>query len=70
MHFPIPNFVPVPSPETMRLISVISLIAGICLVGAGVLFRFLGGKRSKTVSWIFIGAGALLMLNHSIQLLF
>ncbi len=74
MNFPIPDFVPVPSAEIMRTISIVSLIIGICIVGAGLLFLFLNKKKGKekkeTVLWIFIGVGALLIVNHSIQLLF
>ena len=79
-NFSIPDFVPVPSAEVMQTISIVSLIIGICLVGVGSLFRFLhkinyfkqeNGKEKKvTAAWIFIGVGALLILNHVIQLLF
>lgn len=74
MHFPIPSFVPVPSPETMQILSIVSLIVGIFLVGVAALFLFIGrekakGKRSK-LTWISMGVGALLILNHGIQLLF
>ena len=47
MNFPIPDFVPVPSAEIMQTISIISLIIGICLVGAGLLFLFLNKKKGK-----------------------
>ena len=74
MKFPIPDFVPVPSAEIMQTISIVSLIAGICFVGAGLLFLFLNKKKGKekkaTALWIIIGAGVLLIANHSIQLLF
>ena len=74
MNFPIPDFVPVPSVETMQTISIVSLIIGICLVGAGLLFLFLNKKKGKekkaTVLWILIGVGVLLIVNHGIQLLF
>ena len=80
-NFPIPDFVPVPSAEIMQTISVVSLIAGICLVGVGLLFQFLykrnffknkkkGNEKKATVLWILIGVGALLIVNHGIQLLF
>ena len=40
MDFPIPKFVPVPSTEIMQIISMVSLIVGICLVGIGSFFFF------------------------------
>lgn len=74
MNFPIPDFVPVPSVEIMRMISIVSLIVGICIVGAGMFFLFLNKKKEtekkKAVLWVFIGVGTLLIVNHSIQLLF
>ena len=74
MNFPIPDFVSVPSAEIMQTISIISLIIGICLVGVGLLFLFLNKKKGKekkaTALWIVIGIGVLLIVNHSIQLLF
>ncbi len=74
MNFPIPDFVPVPSAETMQTISIVSLIVGICLVGVGLLFLFLNKRKGKekkaTVLWIVIGIGVLLIVNHGIQLLF
>lgn len=74
MSFPIPDFVPVPSAEIMQIISVVSLIVGICLVCVGLLFQFLNKKKEKekkvTVLWIFTGVGALLIVNHGIQLLY
>ena len=74
MNFLIPDFVPVPSVETMQTISIVSLIIGICLVGVGLLFLFLNKKKGKekkaTVLWILIGVGVLLIVNHGIQLLF
>lgn len=77
-NFIIPDFVPIPSTETMQTIGIISLIVGICLVGVGLLFQFLykgnflkQGKENKTtILWILIGVGVLLIVNHSIQLLF
>lgn len=72
MNFPIPDFVPVPSAEIMQIISIVSLIVGICLVGAGLVFLFLNKKKGKekkaAVFWIFMGAGMLLIVNHGIQL--
>ena len=74
MNFPIPDFVSVPSAEIMQTISIISLIIGICLVGAGLLFLFLNKKKGKekkaTALWVVIGIGVLLIANHGIQLLF
>ena len=40
MNFPIPSFIPVPGAETMQLISIVSLIVGICVTVVGVLFLF------------------------------
>lgn len=70
--FTIPGFIPIPSPETMRMISVFSLIAGICFVGTGLLFLFRGKKKEKknTLAWIFLCVGLLLIANHGLQLLF
>ena len=74
MNFPISDFVPVPSAEIMQTISIVSLIVGICIVGAGLLFLFLNKRKGKekknTFTWIFIGVGVLLIVNHGIQLLF
>ena len=47
MNFPIPGFVPVPSAEIMQTISIVSLIVGVCFVGAGLLFLFLNKKKGK-----------------------
>ena len=73
MNFPIPSFIPVPGAETMRLISIISLIAGICVTVVGVLFLFLNkrkGNKKNTLAWILICVGVLLIANHGIQLTF
>ena len=74
MNVPIPDFVIVPSSETMQTISILSLIVGICLVGMGLLFLFLNKRKGKekknTFIWILTGIGVLLIVNHSIQLLF
>lgn len=73
MNFPIPSFIPVPGAETMQLISIISLIVGICGTVAGVAFLFLNKrKRNKknTLAWILICVGVLLIANHGIQLIF
>ena len=73
MNFPIPDFIPVPGAETMQLISIISLIVGICVAVAGVLFLVLNkrkGKEKNTLAWILICVGVLLIANHGIQLIF
>ncbi len=73
MNFPIPDFIPVPSAETMQLISIISLIVGICVTVVGVLFLFPNkrkGKEKNTLAWILICVGVLLIANHGIQLIF
>lgn len=74
MNFPIPDFIPVPSAEIMQAISIVSLIAGVCFVGVGLLLLFLnkkkGNEKKATSLWIIIGVGVLLIANHGIQLLF
>ena len=73
MNIPIPNFVPVPSAETMQLISIISLIVGICVTVVGASFLFLNkrkGKEKNKLAWILICVGVLLINNHSVQLNF
>lgn len=72
MDFPIPDFIPVPGTETMQMISIISLIVGICLVVAGAVFLLLNKRKVKksTLTWIVICVGALLIVNHGIQLIF
>ncbi len=73
MNFPIPSFIPVPGAETMQLISIISLIVGICLTVAGALLLFLNkrnGKEKNTFAWILICVGVLLIANHGVQLIF
>ena len=47
MNFPIPSFIPVPGAETMQLISIVSLIVGICITVVGVLFLLLNKRRSE-----------------------
>lgn len=71
MNLLIPNFVPIPNTQTMAAISTVLLIAGICLVGLGVIFLFLRKREGKkaTISWICICAGILLVANHGVQLL-
>ncbi len=72
MDFPIPDFIPVPNTETMQMISIVSLIVGICLVVAGAVFLLLNKRKVKksTLTWIVICVGALLIVNHGIQLIF
>ena len=72
MYIPIPNFIPVPGAETMQLISVILLIAGICVTAAGTLLLLLNkrnGKGKNKLAWILICAGVLLTANHGLQLI-
>lgn len=67
MNFPIPSFIPVPSAETMQLISIISLIVGICVTVAGAAFLFLSkrkGNKKNTLAWILVCVGVLLIANH------
>ena len=72
MDFPIPDFIPVPNAEAMQMISIVSLIVGICLVVAGAVFLLLSKRKGKksTLSWIVICVGTLLIVNHGIQLIF
>ena len=72
MDFPIPDFIPVPNAEAMQIISIVSLIVGICLVVAGAVFLLLNKRKVKksTLTWIVICVGALLIVNHGIQLIF
>lgn len=69
MIFPIPDFVPVPGSEMMQTLSLIALCIGVCFICMGI---FLMGKKAKAkrMAWFFIVIGTLLVLNHSIQLLF
>lgn len=71
MNLPIPDFIPVPSPEIMLTISVVLLTAGICLVVSGTCFLFFRKQKKKTtvIPWVCICAGILLAVNHAIQLL-
>lgn len=74
MNFPVPDYVTVPNTEIMQTISVASLVVGICLVGVGLFFLFLNKRKGKeqknTFIWVLTGIGILLIVNHSIQLLF
>ncbi|EXG88399.1 hypothetical protein K413DRAFT_5319 [Clostridium sp. ASBs410] len=71
MNLPSPDFIPIPSSNTMLIISIVLLIVGICLICAGLLLFFLCKRKGKktTVSWVCIVAGVLLMANHGIQIL-
>lgn len=72
MKLPIPNFIPTPSAETTHLISLILLSIGICVLFSGLFLLYSQKKKgSKTIlSWIMIGLSLLLIINHSIQLIF
>ncbi len=73
MNIPAPNFVPVPGGEAMELISIVSLVVGICLTAAGGLFLFLNrrkGEKKNTLPWLLLCVGVLLMINHGVQLMF
>ena len=72
MNFPIPDFIPVPSTEVMLIISIVSLIVGICATGVGVILLFMFKRKEKktTIPWICIVVGILLIANHGVQLLF
>ena len=73
MNSLIPSFIPMPDAETMQLISIISLIVGVCVTVVGVLFLLLNkrkGKEKNTLAWIMICVGVLLIANHGIQLIF
>lgn len=73
MNFPIPSFIPVPGAETMQIISIVSLIVGICVTVVGAHFLLLNkrnGKEKNTLAWILICVGVLLIANHGIQLIF
>lgn len=71
MDFPIPDFIPVPSSETMLIISIVLLIIGICFVGGGLLLLFLHKQKGKKIiiPWICIGVGILLTVNHGMKIL-
>lgn len=71
MDFPIPDFIPVPSSETMLIISIVLLIIGICLVCGGLLLLFLHKQKGKKIiiPWICIVVGILLTVNHGMKIL-
>lgn len=71
MDFPIPDFIPVPSSETILIISIVLLIIGICLVGGGLFLLFLHKQKGKkiTIPWISIVVGILLTVNHGMKIL-
>ncbi len=70
--FPIPSFIPVPSAGVMLILSIISIIIGICLLIVGlVLYKKNKKIQKKSIaSTVCIIIGALLIANHGIQLLF
>ncbi len=73
MNLPIPDFVPVFSVETIRLVSIILLIVGVCVAGAGAILLFLNKRKRReknTLAWILICIGVLLIANHGLQLIF
>ena len=72
MRIPVPWFVPVPTPETIRGISIVLLTAGICLAAAAFLLflsRGRAGEQNGNLPWMMMGTAVLLILNHGIQLL-
>ncbi len=70
--FPIPSFIPVPSAEVMFILSIISIIIGICLLIVGLVLYEKNKKMQKKsrASTVYIIIGVLLIANHGIQLLF
>ena len=69
----IPTWIPIPCPETMQCISIVSLIVGILFVIVGLILLHLDRKKGNKVNkmiWILIGIGAVLVICHGIQLLF
>ena len=71
MNIPAPNFISFPNPETMLIIRVVSLIAGVCIIGVGLILLFLRKRKDKktTAAWILICVGVLLLATQGIQLL-
>ena len=71
MHIPVPWFVPVPAPETVRAMSMVLLAAGICLAVTAAFFLGRGRAEGKSgkLPRLMLGAAVLLILNHGIQLL-
>lgn len=72
MNLPIPDFIPVPGGEAMRMISLVLLANGVCMATAGVLFLYWSkrkGREKNPLAWILIGVGGLLAVNHGIQLI-
>lgn len=70
MNIPIPDFVPVFSAETIQLVSIILLIAGVCAVAVGAILLKKSRKEKRTLEWILICAGVMLIADHGLQLIF
>ena len=74
MKVPVPSFVPVPEPEAMRLIAAVLLIAGLSLAAVGLACLFPTRERERGRSpgyiWALIGVGAVLAVDHGVQMLF
>lgn len=74
MRVPVPSFVPVPSPETIRMISEVLFAAGACLACAGLLSLFLSRRKTEgkasSFAWGLLCVGMALMIDHGVQLLF
>lgn len=76
MKVPVPSFVPVPEPEAMRLIAAVLLIAGLSLAAVGLACLFAHKRKGKGKGavpgyiWALIGVGAVLAVDHGVQMLF
>lgn len=73
LNFLIPSSIPVPDANTLQLISIASLIVGICLVLAGGAFllwgKKAGGGWKVVLGWVLAAIGATLTLGHAVQLM-
>nr|WP_325219094.1 hypothetical protein [uncultured Oscillibacter sp.] len=74
MKVPVPSFVPVPEPEAMRLIAAVLLTAGLSLAAVGLACLFAHKRKGKGAVpgyiWALIGVGAVLAVDHGVQMLF
>lgn len=74
MRLPVPGFVPVPAPEAMEMIASVLFVVGACLTCAGVVCLCAGRKRAEkkvpAFVWTLLCVGAILMIDHGVQLLF